>query len=233
MPELHLTPDEEKTMAEAGLTPGPSSPLADAVDRSPMLLPPAHEDTVDLKMLSPEDIRARILARERDMKFRLAALKHEAKTVGEDITFEGRPLFDIVRGAPLQTIAIVGGSGVAVGVVLGMLARRRARVEPDYGAQAVRARVAHMIDEAAEFVRRGSSTEDAIRHTTKSFPVYTPSAPTASVAASQAKSSVRQAVDFAVKSAVGFAVKAGTDQLTKTLTGKTDTVDAVSDATQS
>ncbi len=231
MPELSLTPDEQKTMNEAGMTPGPSSPLADAVDRSPMPISPAlADDGIDLKMLTPDDIRARLVARERDMKFRIEALKREVMTVGEDITFEGRPLFDVVRGAPMQAAAIVGGSGVFVGVVLGLWARRRKRSEPDFGALAVRARVASMIDEAADHVRRGRSSDDAIRRATESFPVYTPSTSSGSAAAQQAKSSVRQAVDLAVKSAIGFAIKAGTDQLTQKLTGKTDTVAAVAEA---
>ena len=90
-------------MKEVGLTPGPNSPLADAVDKSPMPMPPAlDDDGTDLKMLTPEDIRARLVARERDMKFRIEALKREVMTVGEDLTFEGRPLFDVVRGAPCR-----------------------------------------------------------------------------------------------------------------------------------
>lgn len=224
---LDLTPAEKKTMEQAGLTPGPDSQLADAVDTSPMPISPALvDDGVDLKMLTPEEIRVRLTARERDMKFRVDALKREVMTVGEDITFDGRPLFDVVRGAPLQTIAIVGGSGIFVGVILGLLARRRKRLEPDFGALAMRARVASMIDEAADYVRRGHSADDAIRRSTKSFPVYMPQAPAANEAAAQAKSSVRQAVDFAVKSAAGFAVKAATDQVKKSMSGGGDAADA-------
>lgn len=228
-----LTPSEQATVDAAGLTPGPGSQLADAVDRSPMPIPPAlDDDGVDLSMLSAEDIRARLVARERDMKFRIDALKREVLTVGEDVTVSGRPLFDIVRGDPLRTAAVVGGSGVVVGLLLGLWARRRRRVEPDHGLNAVRARIASLVDEAAEHVARGTSAEDAIRRTTRQFPVYTPSSPSSSagVAASQAKSSIRQAVDLAVKSAVGFALKAATDQLTQKLTGKTDTVQAVAEA---
>lgn len=230
MPDL--TPSEQKLVA-SGPTPGPSSKTADAVDKSPMAIPPAlDDDGVDLSMLSAEDLRTRIVARERDMKFRIAALKREAVTVGEDVTFDGRPLFDIVREKPVETAAIVVGSGVFVGVLLGLWARHRHRVEPDHGLEAVRARIATLVDEAAAKVARGTSAEDAIRSTTREFPVYTPSAPQSAsgTAAAQAKSSVRQAVDLAVKSAFGFAVKAATDQLTQKLTGKKDTLDAVAEA---
>lgn len=225
-----LTPADRKT-ALAGGTPGPGSPLA--VDRSPMAIPPAlADDGVDLAMLSPDDIKARIVARERDMKFRIESLKREVVTVGEDIVYDGRPLFDVVRGKPWETAAIVGGAGIFVGVLLGLWARRGNRVEPDHGLNAIRARIATLVDEAAAKVAKGTSAEDAIRSTTREFPVYTPSAPqtTAGAASAQAKSSVRQAVDLAVKSAVGFAIKAGTDQLTQKLTGKKDTLTAIAEA---
>lgn len=210
-------------------TPGPASPNAAAVDRSAMPMPPAlADDGVSLKHLSAEDLRARLVARERDMKFHVEALKREVMTVGEDLVVGGRPVFDIVRGSPLQTFAVVAGSGAVVGIALGLIARRGRRVEPDHGLDAVRARIATLVDEAAAHVARGTSAEDAIRRSTRQFPVYTPSPGAA--ATRQARSSIGQAVDMAVKSAVGFALKAATDQLTRKLTGKSDTVAAVAEA---
>jgi ElaB/YqjD/DUF883 family membrane-anchored ribosome-binding protein len=229
MPDL--TPAEQATLDASGVTPGPGSPLADAVDRSPMPIPPAlDDDGVDLSMLSAEDLRARILARERDMKFRIDALKHEVVTVGEDLNVGGRPVMDIVRQDPVRAVAVAVGSGLLVGLVLGVVSRRRHRPEPDHGLEAVQVRLAHLIDDAARRVARGTSAEDALRATTRDLPVYTPSASAGKTAQAQASSSVRQAVDMAVKSAVGFALKAATDQLTRKLTGKSDTVAAVAEA---
>ncbi len=138
-----------------------------------------------------------------------------------------QPLPDVLRDNALRNAAIALASGVALGILWGFL--KRSRPEPEHDLELVRAKVSSFLDDAAEKVRRGASTAEAVRQTLRDTPVvYAP--PAAQQAAQQARSSVRQAVDFAVKSAVGFAMKAGTDQLTQKLTGKTDTIDAVADA---
>ena len=229
MPDL--TPAEQATLDASGVTPGPGSQLADSVDRSPMPIPPAlDDDGVDLSMLSAEDLRARILARERDMKFRVDALKHEVMTVGEDLNVGGRPAMDIVREDPVRAVAVAAGGGLLVGIVLGIVSRLRHRPEPDHGLEAVQVRLAHLIDDAARRVARGTSAEEALRATTRGLPVYAQPASPGKTATAQASSSIRQAVDMAVKSAVGFAIKASTDQLTRKLTGKSDTLQAVAEA---
>ena len=176
---------------------------------------------------SASEIRALLDARQNDLQFRVQAIKDEF-TNPSSITLAGQPLPDALREHALRNAGIAAAAGLAVGLFAGILKHRR-QPEPLSDADLVRARLSSFLDDAADRVRRGASSSDAIRHALRETPVVLGQT-TGQAATSQAKSSVRQAVDLAVKSAVGFALKAATDQLTQKLTGKTDTVDAVADA---
>ena len=202
----------------------PAAPMpAEAV---PARIDPDHVTT----KRSSAEIRALLDARQSDAQFRIAALREEL-TNPASITVGGRPLPDVLRANALRYAGIAASAGLAIGVLMGALAHRRKRPQPEDGLDLVRARLATFMDDAAEHVRRGATSAEAVRKALRDTPVvYAPPAGAGSEAISQAKSSVRQAVDFAVKSAVGFAIKAGTDQLTQKLTGKKDTLTAVAEA---
>lgn len=210
---------------------GPNSPDRRLAETSALPAPPVTvggEDSYD--DLSPEDIRARLVARERDLKFHLAALRHEAMTVGDDLNIGGRPVMDIIRARPALALAAAAAVGALLGSLLGLRARSKRRPKADDDVDFVRARLAMALEDAAQRVARGTDPEAALRASMRTVPViYGDSqAPTAQ----QARSSAREAVDVAVKSAVGFAAKAAMDQVTKKLTGHEETFAAVADAAE-
>ena len=196
--------------------------LPTPIENVPARIDPDHETT----KRSAAELRALLDARQNDLQFRVQALKDEF-TNPSSVMIGDQPLPDVLRDHALRNAAVAVASGLALGILWGVL--KRSRPEPEHDLDLVRAKVSSFLDDAAEKVRRGASSAEAVRQTLRDTPVvYAP--PPAEQAARQAKSSVREAVDFAVKSAVGFAVKSATDQLTHKLTGKTDTLDAVSDA---
>lgn len=209
-------------------TPGPASKTDALQDRSPLPAPPADiGEGLDVDDLSAEAIRAQIVARERDMKYHVAALRHEVLTMGDDVTVGGRPLLDLIRSNKVLSMGVAVGVGLLAGALLGARARARRRPEPDDGLQFIRARTATLLDEAAWKVALGLSTEEALRQTLKTTPVvYAEPQPVARVG-----SPVGDTVDIAIKSATGFLLKAAMDRVTQTLTGHEETFAAVADAT--
>lgn len=222
----------ESTAAESSPTPGPNTPTQSALpDVGPIPGPPVTVgNDVDLETLTPEQIRARLQARERDMKYHVAALKHEALTVADDVNIGGRPLLDIIRAQPLRAAAIGVGTGALLGLLLGLRARAKRRPVTDDEIDFVRARLAVSVEDAARRVARGQDTEDALRSSMRTMPViYHESAG----AAEQAQRSTSGVIDVVVKSALGFAAKAAADQLTQRLTGHEETFAAMADAADS
>lgn len=209
-------------------TPGPNSPDRSLADTSALpgpSVPIVGDERYD--DLSPEDIRARLVARERDLKFHLAALRHEAVTVADDVNIGGRPLMDIIRAKPLVAVASAALTGALLGALLGARARSKRRPDTDDGIDFVRARLAISMEEAAQRVARGADTEAALKASMKAMPVIYGDSQSV---AQQARSSSNEVVDVAVKSAVGFAAKAAMDHLTQRLTGHEETFAAVADA---
>lgn len=213
-------------------TPGPNSPNRPLVDTSALPVPPVTVgDDERYEDLSPEDIRARLVARERDLKFHIAALRHEAATVIDDVNVGGRPLMDIIRANALLALGTALAAGAAIGMLFGLRARSKRRPKTDDDVDFVRARLDLALDDAARRVAGGSDTEAALKASMKSVPVLYGDSQAG--AARQARSSMREAVDVAVKTAVGFAAKAAMDQVTKKLTGHEETFAAVADAAES
>lgn len=211
-------------------TPGPNSPDRRLADTSALPMPPVTVGGDDrLDDLSPEDIRARLVARERDLKFHLAALRHEAATVADDVNIGGRPLMDIIRGRALVALGTAAAAGALVGALAGLRARAKRRPHTDDEVDFVRARLALAVEDAARRVARGADTEAAIRRSMREVPVIYGDSQVGA-ALDQTRSSTREVVDVAVKSAVGFAAKAAVDQLTQRLTGHEETFAAVADA---
>ena len=197
--------------------------LPTPIETVPTRIDPDRETT----KRSSSEIRTLLDARQNDLQFRVQAIRDEL-TNPASITLAGQPLPDALRDNALRYAGIAAAAGLALGLLSGLRAHRH-HPAPLSDADLVRARLSSFLDDAADRVRKGASSADAIRHSLRDTPVVLGQT-TGQAAASQAKSSVRQAVDLAVKSAVGFALKAATDQLTQKLTGKTDTLDAVADA---
>lgn len=209
-------------------TPGPSTPTRDAQPVLAIPAPLVPTQDLDLSSLSPEELQGQLLARERDMKFRLAAIRHEVSALGDDVSLGGRPVLDIIRDKKELAIAAAAGVGALVGVLLALRARAKRRPEHDDELEFVRARLSTLLDEAAYRVAMGkSSAEDALRHTLKTTPViYTERQPVEAAA----KSSLGQTTDVLVKAVVGFAAKAAADLITQRVTGHEHVGDALADA---
>lgn len=206
-------------------TPGPNSPTK-ALESGPRSLPADGGPDVDAVHLSADEIRQRLIARERDMQYHIDALKHEASTVLDDVNVGGRPLMDRIRQRPEVVVLAAAGVGAVIGALFGLRARRKRRPDHDDAVDFIRARLAVALDEAADRVARGDDVETSIREAMDSMPVaYGDSLG----AAHQAKSSFREAVDVAVKSAVGIGAKSLMDVAIRKYTGHTGVADALDD----
>ena len=145
-------------------TPGPNSKTTALEDTlGPIPGPPVDVgEGVALDQLTPEQIRARLAARERDIKYHVAALKHEATTVLDDVNVGGRPLMDLIRQRKPIALGAGAAVGAVVGILLGLRARSKRKPAPSEDhVEFVRARLALALDRAAERVARGASVDQA------------------------------------------------------------------------
>ena len=185
------------------------------------------EAGVDLTSMTPEQIQAQIVARERDMKYQIQAIKGELTDLVEDVNVGGRPLSDRIRERPLEALGLAAGAGAALSLTWGLIRRARRRPAPDDGLDFTRARIATLLDEAAYKVARGTSVEDAMRRTLRTTPaVYMDRDPRAPVP----KTRTQQSLGLVFNTALGFAVKVALDQLTKKITDDDEVFEALGDA---
>lgn len=206
-------------------TPGPTSPTK-SLEAGPRSLPSAGEPDVSTVHLTAEEVKQRLIARERDIRYHLDALKHEAATAFDDVNVGGRPLMDRIRQRPEVATLAAAGVGAVVGALFGLRARRRRRPVPQDDVDFIRARLGVALEDAARRAARGADVETAIRDAMETMPVAYGDA---QAAAAQARSSFREAVDVAVKSAVGIAAKSLMDQAIRKYTGHDGTFDALAD----
>ena len=205
---------------------GPSTPTDTPTPPLPSRDIRTH-DRLDLDSMSPEDIQAQIVVRERDMKYHIQALKGELTDVLEDVNVAGRPLPDRIREKPFQALGAAGGAGALVGLTWGVVKRARRRPAPDDGLDFTRARLSFLIDEAAYKVARGTPAEKALRDTARVTPaVYADRDPRMPVP----KTPAQQAFGMAFNTVLGFGIKTALDMLTKRLTGKSETFEAIDEA---
>ncbi|MEM0963081.1 MAG: hypothetical protein AAGK21_11170 [Bacteroidota bacterium] len=191
----------------------------------PSALPAASDLSAEL--LSADDVKARLDAREKDIKYHIEALQHETLTLFDDVNVGGRPLMDRIREQPLLATAATLGVGLLLGGLMGLRARsKRLSARPEDAIDVIRIKLAAVREDAAQRVARGTSVDDAIRQSMRSMPVAYGDA---TGAGAQAVSSTKQAVDVAVKSAVGFLAKAAADQLVRKYTSHAGTIDALTD----
>ena len=213
--------------------PGPNSKLQSTepgeVALGPIPSPPAPLDGVDLSALTADEIRARLDARQRDLKYHIAARKHEAATVADDVLIDGRPFMDIVRAQPWRAVGLSAAVGGTVGALLGVWAKRRNRPdEPEDHIDFIRVRLAYALDDAARRVAAGADTDDAIRRSRQTVPVAYGDAG-GQGAADDARHS-HGVLSVVVKTALGFAAKAAVDAAVRRYTPHEDTFAALGDA---
>lgn len=206
-------------------TPGPLSPTKE-LESGPDSLPSALVPDTDLDKLhlTADQVRQRLIARERDIQYHVDALKREAMTVLDDVNIEGRPLMDRVREKPELFVASAAGVGAFVGMLLGLRARAKRRPATDDDIDFIRARLGVAMEEAAHHVARGTDPEQAIRKAMASMPVAYGKEAKAHQTARQ------QAFGVALNTAVGFGVKAVLDVVVRRYTGHDGSLDALADA---
>lgn len=217
-------------MSKTQPTPGPTTPTREVEAFTGAIPGPTVTagDDVALDQLMPEEIRARLMARERDIKFHVQALKHEALTVIDDVNVGGRPLMDIVRGNPTVALATAAGAGLLAGLLVGLRARAKRRPPTDDEIDFVRARLALALDAAARRVAEGTEMEAALKESMETVPTMYSESP---VFPRERRHSVRhQLLETLLISAVGFAAKAVMDLVTQQVTGHEETFSAVADA---
>ena len=198
--------------------PGPNSPTK-ALDKGPRSLPSALSADDDLSKvhLTADQVRQRLIARERDIQYHLDALKHEAASVLDDVNIDGRPVMDRIRERPKDAILAAAAAGALVGVLFGVRARAKRRTEPEDHIDFIKARLSVAVEEAALRVSRGAEVEDAVRASMDDVPVAYGDA---AAVAHQTQSSMREVVDVAVKTAVGFGIKAIMDAVVHKYAGE-------------
>jgi len=206
-------------------TPGPNSPTK-ALESGPRSLPSPAEPDVSTVHLSAEEVKQRLIARERDIRYHLDALKHEATTAFDDVNVGGRPLMDRIRQWPELATLAAAGAGALLGALLGLRARRKRRPVPEDDVAFIRARLGVALEDAAHRVAEGADVEQALRTAMDTMPVAYGDAQAAAV---QARSSFREAIDVAVKSAVAIAAKSLMDQAIRKYTGHEGAFDALAD----
>lgn len=196
-------------------TGGPATPTKQAQDLLPLPAPPAAVASDDLSQLSPEELQARIDARERDMKFRLRAIRHEVRELGSDVMLGDRPALDWIRDHKERALAYGAGAGLVLGLLVGLIARARRRPDPDDTEDFIRLRMSSLLDEAATRVARGESVESAADRVARSAPVvYADRSTTVA-----ARSSLLNAVDLGLKTLVGVVAKSVGDELSRSISG--------------
>ena len=184
-----------------------------------------------LSELSADELQARLLARRRDIQFRIEAIKQEVVQIGEDVNVGGRPLMDRVRERPWAVLGLAAAGGATLGLLWGLGKRARRMPDPDLASDVIRVHTAALLESAAKRVSRGASLDDALAEEARRRPVVFVPADEQPVA-KQAASSTRQVVDTALKTAVGIGVKTGLDQLTQRLTGHEEVFNALEDAAE-
>ncbi len=206
--------------------PGPNTPTK-PLDSGPRSLPllASPGDDASKVHLTADEVRAQLLARERDIQYRLDALKHEAMAVIDDVNVGGRPLADYIRTRPLEVVGGTAGAAVLLGLLWGLRKRARRMPEADQF-EVVRARIDVALEEAALRVSQGSDVETALM---KAMPVVPAMYGHRAVAAEPVSSATRDAINLAVKTAVGFGVKTAMDMAIRRFTDADGTIDALTD----
>ena len=203
----------------------PAHKPSDVVDTTPDVLPAARGSDHDLSTvhLTVDDVRNRLAARERDMRYHIEALKHEAMTVLDDVNVEGRPLMDRIREKPEEALALAGGVAALVGFLWGLRRRAQRRPETDEDIAFIKARLGVALDHAAHRVAAGSPTDEALREAMEEMPVVYGDASKLK----PSRSSRKLAADAALTAAAGFLATSLADMAIRRFTGHTGALDAL------
>jgi hypothetical protein len=99
--------------------------------------------------LSAAELKSRLDARQREIRFRLQAIGHETGLIADDVNVGERPFIDRVRERPLAALGLALASGAMVGLLWGLRQRSKRRPDPDDRDDVIRYHVATLIDAAA------------------------------------------------------------------------------------
>lgn len=152
---------------------------------------------------SADELRAALEARGEQISRRVEAIQEEVARVPGEV---GEA---IVRN-PLVSVAVSLGAGLAVGLLIGGIGRRKAKLPAAHQAL-VHDYLDALADEARTLIRRGEDAGSAIR---RALGKHTPIVVTMGQPDLQTPSGfMRTAFDMAVKTALGFGVKVALDKL--------------------
>ncbi|GAB5535655.1 MAG: hypothetical protein Rubg2KO_19040 [Rubricoccaceae bacterium] len=199
----------------------PSPRLPVPVERSVPTTRPATR-AGDASHKSSTALKAELAARERDVAYRLTALKEEITAPFGGLVGGARSLASKPKPSPERLLLIAGAVGATAGILLGLRSRRKRRPEPDAGFDFIQARLSTFLDDAAAKVAKGRSAEDALDDLFRTVPVVYADRQLAA----DALESKPSAVKTLAKSAAGFGLKMGIDMVKKSLAGKQDALRA-------
>ena len=156
------------------------------------------------------EIQRKLEGRTQSLNRHLAAIRQEFAPMAE-ISSNGAPPESSEALSTVQKVGIALGATLAVGLLLGLRARKKKPGRAERMGATARLYVDHILDEAAQLAANGKNPEDALRKILRRRPavvqVETVEAPTERSAIANAATSVAIA-------AFSFAVKAGTDWVT-------------------
>lgn len=203
-----------------------STPPDGALASPPVRVPERIDPDHDLTPLPSREIRARLAARERDIKFHLESLKHEVTTVA-GVTVGGRPLPDVAREHAVRNALIAAGVGLALSVLRGLRKRAKRRPDPDTEVDLARLRLSIALEDAARRVVRGADADAALRRSLRTVPVMY--GDTTDVGETS-ESTSRKVIDVVATTVAGFAAKMAMDEVTKRFTPHEEVFAALADA---
>mgnify|MGYP000427505045 CR=1 FL=1 len=203
----------------------PSPRLPVQVERS---LPSARlaKRAGDARVKSSTALKAELAAREKNVAFRLAALKEEVTAPFGGIGGGARSLASKPKPSPERLLLIAGVVGATAGILLGLRSRSKRRPQPDAGFDFIQARLSTFLDDAARKVAKGRSTEDALDDLFRTVPVVYADRQLAAEALEPKTSAVKTLA----KSAAGFGLKMGIDMVKQSLAGKQEALRAEAQA---
>ncbi len=175
------------------------------------------EDKKESLKPSADELRAALDARAQQISRRFEAIQEEAARVPEQVG-------EAIARSPLVSVGVCLGAGLAVGLLIGGIGKKKSRVPAAHQAL-VDDYLDALADEARLLIKKG---EDAGRAIRRALGKHTPIVVTMGGKADDddQKGFMRTAVDMAAKTAFGFVTKVALDKL-MVLSGLADLDDSI------
>lgn len=153
------------------------------------------------------EIQRKLEGRTQSLNQHLAAIRQEFAPMAQ-ISGDGAPPEPKEPLSTAQKVGIALGATLAVGLLLGMKARKKKLGRAEQMGPTVRLYVDHILDEAARLAANGKSPDDALRKVLRRKPAVVQ---VETLEAPKQRSAVANAAASVAIAAFSFAVKAGTD----------------------